>query len=201
MDIEQLCISRNTRVMIDRTTLEVFDSKSKSNWTLKALRNRGIKESICFLLDGRYIAMITQNRRQIAVFRTNDGYQKAKIYVHGCAYQLCVASDDRTLLIGCNDGRVMTFTLVLESADPVHDIVKKLPSRILKCWEYGKNLIESDVCALNPTFPELKQLSNATQIAYQERKKRSPSFKSVGTAVMLTQQNNARRTSQACTII
>ena len=84
---------------------------------------------ICLVLDGRYVAMLLSNRRDLVIVRGCDGVRKARIFLHGVADHLQVAQNDHTLLVGCRDGRVMSFSVILETADPMQEIINLLPSR------------------------------------------------------------------------
>jgi hypothetical protein len=66
------------------------------------------------------LSCLTPNFREVIVVRTCDGVVKGHIFVHGCATCVSVGADDRTIIVGCEDGRVMILTVILELCDPVH---------------------------------------------------------------------------------
>ena len=66
------------------------------------------------VMDGKYLATVSTSREDIKIFRANDGVLKASFFIHGLVKTMGVASDDRTLVIGTHDGRVMMMTILLE---------------------------------------------------------------------------------------
>ena len=184
---------------LETQTFQIYDSRSVASWKLSEVANKSLKGSAKLLLDGQYIVMISSSSREIILIRSCDGVQKGRIFVHGKAQVLAVASDDRTILIGCSNGRMMSFTVVLDTPDPVYDVIRKLPSR----GNPGRGVstvLQSDVHKLNTTLSELKQLSAETQFEHLEKQKHIPAYRAVGTAVMLT-QGNSHRMSRACVIL
>ena len=199
IDIRNLHFSTSRKVVLDTSTFEIYDCRSFASWELNNIASIALKGSAKFILDGQYIAMISKSCRELLLVRSCDGVQKGRIYIHGKANILAVASDDRTVLVGCSNGRMMSFTVVLDTPDPVHDVVRKLPSRA-HCPAQKTGVLQSDIHKLNTKLAELKHLSADTQFQHSERQKHVPTFKSVGTAVMLT-QGNSHRMSRACVIL
>ena len=169
--------------------------------------------SVTLLMDGRYLAVISENRREILIFRCRDGVQKSRLFVHSQAQQVRVGSDDRTLVVGCSDGRVIVFTVIYEHQDPVGELIGRLPSRLnasspavstqtttANGQPQNNSTLSSDIKHINITRAQLEQLSVTKKEEHEEARRRPPSFKAVSTGVMLVQQQQKRSTSRACVI-
>ena len=158
-------------------------------------------DTVQLIVDGRYVAALSANRRELLVFRSSDGQRKARAFVHALATCVRVGADDRTLLIGCDDGRVMVFTVVLGVASHVHDIVRHLASRRrrLVAAPAQSLLLSSDVKKIGTTVNEHRQMTALSTHHITQSRLKPPSFKSVATAVMITQQQHRAR-SQACCV-
>ena len=158
-------------------------------------------DTATLLLDGKYVAVISETRREIIIFRSSDGKRKARVFVHGRATQVTVGGDDRTLAVGCNDGRIMIFSVLFEHSDPVGEIMDQMPSRRMTRRSYAPDtaILKMDIRNINITQAQLQQLSTTTRKVIEEKRKKPPSFKAVGTGVLLTRQYNRAR-SKACTI-
>lgn len=170
------------------------------------------------------------------------------MFVHGVADHIQAARDDRTVLIGCRDGRVMVFSVLLELTDHMQELVNLLPSRTLTpanqvpaqqspvsngvalsnvktpvaeprrkigthiapvqtCEVTESNGLEltgtalklsTDIKQIQNTHNMQKRLSTITRAMITKEKRKHSTFKSVGHAVLLTQELNKVRQSQAC---
>ena len=171
------------------------------------------------VLDGRYIAaIVSPGNRELAVWRVSDGTELTRCFIHGHAVCLCVANDDRTLLIGCEDGRIMAISLLTDLSDAIKEHVGLLPSRSLMSVEEIKNnnlIIEdkkanltqtssmtsetmsSDIRVINRSLPQLRALSAANRTKAKEQHKQTNSYRRVHSAV---NSSKSRPTSQACVL-
>ena len=180
-----------------------------------------------FVLDGTYLAMLKESRRELIIVRSNDGVQKARVFIHGIALHIKKARDDRTLVIGCQDGRIMTFTVILETSDAIVEIVNLLPSRVVSHAvpqiimngdmdtnhgesnaNFMKRLsqgiapsLKQDIRNIQTTQNMQKRLSTITRAEIAEQKRKTSTFKAVGEAVALTQElKKVTTSSAACSI-
>lgn len=91
-----------------------------------------LKEDLqhCVLvLDGRYVAGLSAEGDELVLSRSSDGVCKGRVFIHDIGTCISKGCDDRSLLVGTEDGRLMGFTVVLEHPDPRRDVIDKLPSR------------------------------------------------------------------------
>ena len=143
-------------------------------------------------LGGRYIVALSLNMREVVVIRTSDSSFVGHLFVHGRATCLSLGADDRTVAVGCEDGRVMILTLILELADPVTNLIGNLSSRVdahvTQHTSTSTELIKEDIRHMSCMKPDLVRLSSRIQSAKIER--RPPSRQSISNAVMVTQNNN-----------
>ena len=95
IDIRNLHFSTSRKVVLDTSTFEIYDCRSFASWELTSIASMALKGSAKFILDGQYIAMISKSGRELLLVRSCDGVQKGRIYIHGKAGILAVASDDR----------------------------------------------------------------------------------------------------------
>lgn len=158
----------------------------------------GTIQCIRLLLDGKYAAILSANRRELFLHRTNDGARKARVFIHGTALHMEVCQDDRTLVLGCKDGRMAVFTVVLDPADHVKDVIQKLPSRTATYMNPKVNsILVRDISNVQKSDGELKTIAVLTRRDIMEKRRRANSLKAMGTAVMLTREYNKIQTSNA----
>lgn len=89
-----------------------------------------------FLLDGKYVALLTSNKQEVVLKRAADGKQIAHFYIHSKARWVRKVSDDRTLNISTEDGRLLTLMTTLGEADHVTSLTNQLSSRKKGCSEW-----------------------------------------------------------------
>ncbi|WAR02876.1 NWD2-like protein [Mya arenaria] len=147
-------------------------------------------------LDGRYLIGISGDRRTIVVVRTSDDKPLGSMYVHGRATCLEMAEDDRTVVVGCEDGRIMIMSLILEFADPLREYIEKLPSRVDD--EFEENLILTDVRRLSMSTPDQHRLSARLREKARDEERRPPSYTTLQRAVTISRQNNRYRNTPSC---
>lgn len=142
-------------------------------------------------IEGQYIVGLSKDFSEIQVYRVSDGFQNAKIPVHGRGSCLSVSYDDRTIAVGCEDGRVMIWTLILHLSDPMIEVISKLPSRIHSPHKVEENqngaLLESDIDYITSRSVPNKTVPSPDDV------RRPPSHQTVSTAVYLTQQSSLGR--------
>ena len=176
-----------------------------------------VRDACVFVLDGHYVAMLVENGRQLVVLRAKDNVRKARIFLHGVGVHLRNVCDDRTLAVGCSDGRVVTFTVVLDSSDPMRDVISLLPSRkqpgasateqcasdhtIAPTPGTTAALLASDLAQIQITTNMQQRLSRLTRAAIEDRKQKNAIYKAVETDVALIQEmRKVQNTSAACCI-
>ena len=174
---------------------------------------------VTLLLDGRYLAgIVSPGSRELAVWRVSDGTEITRCFLHGRAVCICVANDDRTLLIGCTDGRIMALSLLTDLSDAIKEHVSLLPSRNLANRDNSRNNQEltekkssnetqtssltsetmtSDIRMINRSLPQLRALSAASRTRSKEQRQQSNSYRRVHSAV---HSHKSRPTSQACVV-
>lgn len=192
--LEGLMLSSQLTYIID-SDLKVFKYDSAAfQYQVKACSFK--RNSARLALDGRYIIGITCDCRKIAVVRTADDKLLGSVFVHGRASCLEIANDDRTIVVGCEDGRVMIMSLILEFADPLREFIERLPSRYDD--DFDGNLIVSDVRRLSLSTPDQHRLSARLRKSAQAEERRPPSYTTLQRAVTVSRQSNRERTSSTC---
>ena len=150
-------------------------------------------------LDGNYLVSLSREGRSLYVHRTDDGTQLARLFIHGTATCLEVGEDQRSLVVGCKDGRVIILCLVLDCSDPYTDIISKIPSRLKPATNTGDKgvLIQHDVAVVQGQKPELIRLAEKIRTDVKVAVKRQASFKTITRAVI---QQQRQHKSQACVV-
>ena len=197
-DINNLTVSRNKMVVMDQNR-KVFNVVNPRSAT-QIDKQFGIGTAR-FVLDGRFIVGLTPNFREVIVVRSCDGVIKGHMFVHGCATCVSVGADERTVVVGCEDGRVMILTIILELCDPVKEIIESFSSRQLKPDKAPDKtrLIRKDIRHMMCRTPDHARLSARLQTSAIEDSRRPPSHKIISTAVSVT-QNNSRSRSDVCSV-
>lgn len=80
---------------------------------------------VCFVLDGRYAVAMVGDGAELVLVRTEDGQEKGRLETHCRATVIAACAGGRSVLVGCEDGRIMAFMVVLEEADPVAGLLRK----------------------------------------------------------------------------
>lgn len=199
-DLSSTWLSSHGSILVDNK-YNVFDASSGMLIHRMKLQDSAGQNSVRLLLDGKYLAVLSANRRMLYIHRTRDSTTKAKIFIHGTALHMETCHNDRTLVIGCTDGRTAMFTLVLDEGDHVKDVVQKLPSRTAHYEDPRQNpILDKDVNQVQISDGELKCMSVLTRKDIMAKRQRRSSFKAMGAAVMLTREYNKVQTSKACSI-
>ena len=81
-----------------------------------------------------------------------SGKQIAKCYVHSTISHVTVCSDQRTIIVGCHDGRIVSYILIDPTIEDAEKVVSKVGSRSMsgvvqsrrssRCWDK----VENDSC-------------------------------------------------------
>ena len=195
--LDTLKFSTNHSVVID----EAFQVFSGDTFTfLRQIKqdNDLLRKSGRFALDGAYIIAISANRRNIVVFRTSDGHELGSVFVHGRAECLEVSNDGRTVVAGCQDGRVMIFSLILGFSDPLREYIEYLPSRSETLSEEENDLINVDVRHISNSTPDHHRLSARIRRKSISQERRPPSYTTLHRAVTVSRQSNRQRGTNAC---
>lgn len=197
-DINSLVISRNQLVIMDQNRNVFSVVNPRSSTPIDKQFGIGTPR---FVLDGRFIVGLTPNFREVIVVRACDGVVKGHMFVHGCATCVSVGADDRTVVVGCEDGRVLILTVILELCDPVREVIELFPSRQLKPEKEpdSARLIKKDIRHMMCRTPDHARLSARLQTSALEDNRRPPSHKVISAAVTMTQQMKRSR-SEVCSI-
>lgn len=142
-------------------------------------------------LDGKYVVAISDNQRSIEVIRTSDDVHLGSVFVHGRAECLEIAADDRSVVVGCEDGRVMILSLILEFSDPLREYIEKMPSRCASSND--DNLVLNDVRHISHSTPDLQRLSARIRRKSIAEERRPPSYTTLQRAVTISRQSNRQR--------
>lgn len=192
--VEGLQISSQSSYIVD-SDLRMFDyDNSKFHCQIQSCQfySRNAK----LALNGRYIIGISANQRDIVVVRTSDDKNIGSMFVHGKATCLEVADDDRTVVVGCEDGRVMVLSLILELADPLREYIENMPSRKEEIAE--DNLIINDVHRLSLSTPDQHRLSARLRTASLAEERRPPSYTTLHRAVTISRMSHRERSPNSC---
>lgn len=188
-DISLISFSLNKQVILDSQGT-VFSIESNYKVPNTRIKSMNLKFP-CLALKGQYIVGLSKDCSEIQVYRVSDGVQNAKIPVHGRGSCLSVGYDDRTIAVGCEDGRLMVWSLILHLSDPMIEVISKLPSRIHSLHKIEENqngaLLESDIDYITSRSVPTKTVPSPTDV------RRPPSHQTVSTAVYLTQQSSLGR--------
>ena len=200
-DLDQLVIAQNASLVMD-ADYDVYDILAENKVdNFSVLQTQAIPSTIRFALNGQYAVMISSNYREIHIYRMGMQQRLARCFIHGLADQLVVAGDDRTVLVGCRDGRVMILTLSLNSPDPMREIISQLPSRASDSRRGSRNAIFADIKHVEDDLHDLLRLSARTQNEHTLQQTKQPGFRTVGTGVLYTRElRNQNAQSNTCSI-
>ena len=184
-DVRSISVSNHKSVIIDNN-YHMWDVVTGSYVRRLPLEGVVSAGSVRLILDGKYLAAISTNGRELLVFRTSDCYRKARVFVHGTATHLRVCgNENRTVVLCCSDGRVAMYTVVLDSADHIREITSMLPSRRRHRrpeMTSQTSALSDDVKYISKTINEHRQMT--AERPTQQRAK-PPGFKTVVRAAIL----------------
>ena len=193
-DVDRLCFSWSSSIIIDQKLNAFKLETSRHVGGADATKMR--PESAKLALDGKYMVGISDDQLRILVFRVSDSKELGYVFVHGRATCLDVAEDDRTVVVGCHDGRVMILSLILEFSDPVREYIEKLPSR---CKDDDEdNLISTDVSHISRSTPNQQRLSARMRKVSLDQERLPPSYTTLYRAVTVSRQSNRSRPGSSC---
>ena len=192
-DLTQTVFSSLGSIILD-SNMRIFDlNKTKQ---LITINTQFSPNSAKLALDGKYIIGLSKDNSSVLVIRTSDGQRKGCLFVHGHATYLKVAEDDRTVTVGCSDGRVMILSLIIELSDPCREYIDKLPSR--KTITKQISLMKMDLDNICTTTPDLARLSQKLRDKMKTSVRKQPSFQTLTTAVTLTNRANKMKSTACC---
>ncbi|KAH3890890.1 NACHT and WD repeat domain-containing protein 2-like [Dreissena polymorpha] len=193
-NIKDIQISSQSSIIVDGD-MRVFNYENNSFH--RQLKSCSFAQGTAKLvLDGRYIVGIAEDKRQIVVIRTNDDKVLGSVFVHGRATCLAVSTDDRTVVVGCDDGRIMILSVILEFADPLKEHIQHLHSR--RDDEFQETLITNDIRRLSLTTPDQHRLSALLRQKAREETRRPPSYTTLERGVTISRQSNRRKDNASC---
>lgn len=79
-----------------------------------------------FVLDGQYLVAIVNDGEELELVETGNGKRMWRLEVHSKARVIRTCFDDRTVAVGCEDGRVVAFVVI---ADSTEFAFESIPSR------------------------------------------------------------------------
>ena len=203
--------SRNHAIFMDQN-YQVFNGASGNQISIIDKINCK-KGSAKLILDGQFVATISKSSKEIHIYRTSDGIRKARFFVHGLASHLEVGETDNSILVACNDGRVLLYTCVLGQADHMKAIISTLPSRNITGSDHNvlkhprsipraqsaAAVLPKDVRGIRKTLNEHRQLSAVTRQRHSVQITKPPAYRTIGEAALVTKEMNMIR-SEACCI-
>ncbi|XP_064618536.1 NACHT and WD repeat domain-containing protein 2-like [Lineus longissimus] len=191
-NITRSLISRDASHGID-DQLRVFDLKtSKPNNQLTALDLDVEFGQYRLLMRGKYLAYFSPDKKHLMVLRTSDGVKVGSCFIHCPGTCLEIGHDDRMIIVGCEDGRVMVLSLILELADPVREFISYLPSRN-KQGRRPSNMLSNDVKHASTSIYDQRRLATKMRLEKQLMDRKAPSFKTVATGALIL--NRTRQVS------
>ena len=193
-DVDRLCISRDFCVILNQR-LNAFKLDT-SRHIGKVDDSKVLPGTAKLALNGKYLIGISEDQRKIVTFRVDDGKELGYVFVHGRATCIEVAEDDRTVVVGCHDGRVMILSLILEFSDPLREFIEKLPSRSES--ENEDNLISNDVSYISHSTPDQQRLSARMRKKLVDQERRPPTYTTLYRAVTISRQSSRDRGANAC---
>ena len=204
VSVDSLVVTRCGSLVLDNH-LRIHDvMKGTVLHDASYLRDAAEVKTIRFILNGKYLMMLSKNRREIDLYRVGDKTRLSRCFVHGKASILHVGSDDRTVFVGCDDGRVMMMMAMLDSPEPLREYVQHLASRCqappgFEVIMQVPKPLDTDVRQVTNNLHDLRRLSLATQRQVITGRK-PPSFRAVETVVNVAQEHN-RSKSRACVVM
>ena len=193
-DVDSLRFSTSPSIIVDQklNAFKLETSRHVGGADCTEMR----PESAKLALDGKYMIGISKDQLRILVYRVSDAKELGYVFVHGRATCLDIAEDDRTVVVGCHDGRVMILSLILEFCDPVREYIEKLPSR---CREDDEdNLISTDVNHISRSTPDQQRLSARMRKVSLDQERLPPPYTTLYRAVTVSRQSNRSRAGSAC---
>ncbi|RUS87874.1 hypothetical protein EGW08_004352 [Elysia chlorotica] len=200
----RLCLwSKMSSVLVDNNLTVCGYSSLKPATRIKADLD---PSNTVLALDGAYVVGLDTTGRCVHVYRTSDGHSMGSLFVHGKAGCINIAEDDRTIVVGCDDGRVLILSLVLGLSDPYKELISKLSYRTKEFQkqmqaENGdyRHLLNEDFAAADGKKPELFRLSQKIRTDVRLAVRKQASFKSLANAVLVAnRQGNPN--SKMCSI-
>jgi len=101
---------------------------------LTSLPDPGVPPTAVVLNGG---AVLYYENTHLFAVSLRTGKQIARCEVHAAISNITVCSDQRTLIVGCFDGTVVSYVIIDPSADDVEDVIAHIGSRCVE--EYARN--------------------------------------------------------------
>lgn len=189
-NIENLILSSQRHFVLDRHNGQLFSTMDNEQVNaLDLSTSKVLPKCVCLLMNGRYVAMLSSSRRELLIERAEDGVRKARVFLHGVADHIQGATNDSTIIIGCRDGRILSFTVVVEMAD--HRLeVNALPSRRSSIKPLPKS--EQPMCQ----FPGILKLEGGDPGIVMNKMDNGDGFAVSGTALTLKSDIRQIKTTQ-----
>ncbi|KAH9495509.1 hypothetical protein Btru_013100 [Bulinus truncatus] len=138
----------------------------------------------------RSTVVVTYSGTMLYVTRIFDGATIGQCDVHSAICLVSVSSDDRTLMVGCSDGTVLSYTIIDPQRDNATLVLSTLPSRQVGNLEmFEKRLsrswdkIDSDKCPSYSRPPSAVTLSTNDKQLLSQVKTRPQSAMAPGDTV------------------
>ena len=199
----RLCLwSKMSSVLVDNNLCVCGASSLKPATRIKA----NLEPSNTVLaLDGAYVVGLDTTGRCVHVYRTSDGHSMGSLFVHGKAGCINIAEDDRTVVVGCDDGRVLILSLVLGLSDPYKEFIAKLSYRTKEFQQQVRaetgdynHLLNEDFAAADGKKPELFRLSQKIRTDVRLAVRKQASFKSLANAVLVANRQGNTNSKMCC---
>lgn len=119
--------------------------KRKSK-TISPLPNLDMN-NIASVINKNYLVALSYNQRELILLNGETLEKVSSIFIHGKGKKLKVAKDERTIIVGCNDGRLLIVTLTVCLTDHIKEHLIHLPSR--NDSSNHKNILTEDIKRAN----------------------------------------------------
>ena len=121
--LDALLFTDNVSICVDPES-NIFDMRN--GYFVKRLSNLGVPPRR-FALHGQVALYL--DGCHLVVINVSDGTQKARVDVHGQITCVEICHDDRTIVLGCEDGAILSYVVIdSENEDPV-PLLAAIPSR------------------------------------------------------------------------
>ncbi|CAD5120533.1 DgyrCDS9098 [Dimorphilus gyrociliatus] len=104
-------------------------------------------KTIVSVVNKTYLISLSEDHRELILINGETFDIVSSLFIHGRGTELKVANDDRTIVLGCNDGRLLIVTLTVGLTDHIKEHLNLLPSR--RSITNQKNILSEDIKRAN----------------------------------------------------
>ena len=125
--IDQLIFNRDARFCIDHES-NVFEM-ANGFYTRQLLRDSKVHPRLLALQDR---VLVYFDKCYLFVIRVRDGKCIGNVNVHGQISAVGVAYDERTLVVGCEDGALLSYVIIEEAVENAEQVLESVYTRQAK---------------------------------------------------------------------